>query len=300
MKNSILSLLLLLCMQSLNAQTLEPKLYANIPTGLNFLLLGYGYSSGAIPENASLGLEDPNLNINSSFLVYGKIFDILGHNTKFDIILPYSNMDGTALHDGSPVTRDTQGMGDTKARVSFNIFGAPSLSLQEFASYQPGTILGVSLQVTMPTGQYDSSKLINISTNRWAIKPGIGISKTIKNYTFEFSADAEFYSSNNDFFGGIKRKQDPIYSTQVHVLYTFGRAMWLGIGGTYFWGGEFFNDGISTNNKLGNSRLGVTFAMPINKQNSIKIYGNKGINTRFGADFDAIGIAWQYGWKTDK
>ncbi len=296
MKKYSIVLLVFTWMQLLNAQTLEPKLYANIPIGLSFLLVGYGYSEGAIPDNLSLGLEDPNLNIHSTFLAYGKTFDISGHNTKFDIILPYTTLNGTALYLGDPVTRDVQGIGDTKVRLSFNIFGAPALSLQEFASYQPDTVLGVSLQVTIPTGQYDSSKLVNIGTHRWAIKPGIGISKTIKDYTFEFSADAEFYSSNDDFYGDIKRKQDPIYSTQVHVLYKFRRAMWLGIGATYYWGGEFFNDGVGTDNELRNSRIGATFALPINKHYSIKLYGNSGVNTRYGTDFDAIGIAWQYNW----
>jgi len=296
MKKSLILLLLLMGVHSLSAQTLEPKLYANIPTGLNFLLLGYGHSQGAIPEIPSLALEDPHLNINSAFLVYGRTFDILGHHTKFDIILPYSNLHGTALHNGSPATRDVQGMGDTKVRISYNIFGAPSLSLQEFASYIPGTVLGISLQATIPTGQYDSSKLINISAHRWALKPGIGLSKTFSNYTFEFSADAEFYTSNDDFFGGSRTKQDPIYSTQAHVLYAFQKTMWLSVGVTYYWGGEYYQDNVGTNNELANSRMGATFAIPINKHHSIKLYGNTGINTRYGTDFDAIGIAWQYGW----
>jgi len=296
MKKIILILFIFIHGQCTFAQTLEPKLYANMPIDLNVLLIGYGHSEGAIPENVSLGLEDPHLNINSAFIVYGKTFDVLGHNTKFDIILPFSNLHGTASHLGNPVTRDVQGMGDTKARISFNIFGAPALTLQEFASYKPDTVLGVSLQATIPTGQYDSSKLVNISAHRWAIKPGIGISKTIKDLTLEFSADAEFYSSNDDFFGGITRRQDPIYSTQVHVLYKFQRAIWLGIGANYYWGGEYFNDGIGADNALRNTRIGATFAIPINKQQSIKLYGNKGVNTRYGTDFDAIGISWQYIW----
>ena len=296
MKKSIILPLLLIWIQSLSAQILEPKLYANLPIGLNVLLIGYGHSEGAIPENSSLGLEDPNLNINSTVIAYGRSFDVLGHNTKLDVIVPYSTLHGTAQQYGNDVSRDVRGMADTKARLSFNILGAPALSLQEFASYQPDILVGVSLQVTIPTGQYDSSKLINISTHRWALKPGIGISQTIKDFTFEFSADAEFYTSNDDFFGGIKRKQDPIYSTQVHVLYTFRRAMWLGIGATYYWGGEFFNDDVGTDNELRNSRIGATFALPINKHHSIKLYGNRGVNTRYGTDFDAIGIAWQYRW----
>lgn len=296
MKKSFSILLLFIGVQSLSAQTLEPKLYDNIPIGLNFLLIGYGYSEGAIPENSSLGLENPNLNTNSAFLVYGRTFDVLGRNSKFDIILPYATLHGTALYHGDPVSRDVRGMGDTKARLSFNILGAPALSFQEFASYKQDIIVGVSLQVTIPTGQDDSSKLINISPHRWALKPGIGISKTISDYTFEFSADAEFYTSNNTFLGDIKRKQDPIYSTQVHVLYTFARAMWLGIGVTYYRGGEFYNDGVGADNTLSNTRMGATLALPINKHHSIKLFGNSGINTRYGTDFDSIGISWQYSW----
>jgi len=298
MKKAILILLFLFTVRSLNAQVLEPKLYDNLPIGLNFLFVGIGHSEGAIPENAFLGLENPDLNINSGVFAYGRTFDVLGRNTKFDIIVPYSDLDGTAEEHGKPVSREVNGLGDTKARVSFNLFGAPALSLQEFASYKPDTIVGVSLQVTIPTGQYDSSKLVNIGTHRWAMKPGIGISKSISKYTFEFSADAEFYTSNNDFFGGIKRKQDPVYSTQVHVLYKFRHAMWLSIGTTYYWGGEYFNDNTGTDIQLENTRIGATFALPINKDHSIKFYGNTGINTRYGTDFDGIGIVWQYNWLT--
>ena len=278
------------------AQTLEPKLYANVPVGVNVLFVGYGRTQGAIPENTALELEDPNLKINSAFLAYGRSFDVAGRNAKFDLILSTSSLSGTADVAGVPASRKVSGMGDTKVRFTYNLLGAPALSFQEFASYQQKTIVGVSIQATIPTGQYDSSKLINIGTNRWAIKPAIGISKRVGNYTFEFTADAEFYSTNDDFYGGIKRKQETIYSTQAHILYSFSRGMWLAVGTTYYWGGEYINDGVETNNELANSRLGITFAYPINKQNSIKVYGNSGINTRYGTDFDALGIAWQYSW----
>ena len=296
MKKSISIFLFLISLQPLTAQTLEPKLYANVPVGVNILFMAYGHTQGAIPENQSLGLENPNLKINSAILAYARSFDLLGHNAKFDLILPTSSLSGTGQEFGMDVSRDVNGLGDTKARLTFNLLGAPSLSLQEFASYQQDTIVGVSIQATIPTGQYDSSKLINIGTNRWSIKPAIGISKRVSDYTFEFATDAEFYSTNDDFYGGIKRKQDPVYSTQVHALYTFRRGMWLAVGANYYWGGEYINDGVGSNKELKNSRIGATFAMPINKKNSIKIYGSYGINTQYGTDFDAIAIAWQYSW----
>lgn len=296
MKKSIFIILFLVSIQSLTAQTLEPKLYANTPVDVNVLFTGVGHTEGAIPENQLLGLENPNLKINTAFLAYGRAFDVLGHNAKFDLILATSSLSGTGQQYGIDVSRDVNGMADTKVRLTFNLLGGPALSLQEFASYQQDTIVGLSIQATIPTGQYDSSKLINIGRDIWAIKPAIGISKVVSDYTFEFTADAEFYTTNNDFYGGIKREQEPIYSTQAHVLYTFRKGMWLAIGSTYYWGGKYINDGVATDTELSNSRLGVTFALPINKQNSIKIFGSRGINTEYGTDFDGIAIAWQYIW----
>ena len=39
------------------------------------------------------------------------------------------------------------------------------------------TLLGVSLKVVAPTGQYDPTKLINLGANRWAFKPELGLSR---------------------------------------------------------------------------------------------------------------------------
>jgi hypothetical protein len=37
-------------------------------------------------------------------------------------------------------------------------------------------------------------------------------------------------------------------------------------------------------------------ALPVNRHNSIKLYGSTGVSTRTGSDFDVVGIAWQYRW----
>jgi hypothetical protein len=296
MKKQLLIILLLVYTQSISAKTLEPRLYANTPIDTNVILIGYDHTQGAIPQNQDMGLENPNLKIDNAILVYGRSFGFWDYNAKFDIILPYSTLSGTAQYYGMDVGRNITGIGDIKARLTFNLLGAPALTLNEFSSYQQDTIIGLSIQATLPTGQYDKSKLLNIGTNRWALKPAIGISKQISDFTFEAGAEAEFYSTNDDFYGGIKRKQDPIYSTQAHALYSFQKGIWLALGVTYYWGGEYINDGIGTGDELENTRMGMTFTMPIDKQNAIKIYGSRGINVRNGTDFDAITVTWQYIW----
>jgi len=104
MQQSISIIIFLISLQSLTAQTLEPKLYANTPVGINVLFTGVGHTQGAIPENQTLGLENPNLKINSIFLAYGRAFDVLSHNVKFDIILPYSTLSGTGQQYGMDVS----------------------------------------------------------------------------------------------------------------------------------------------------------------------------------------------------
>jgi hypothetical protein len=177
-----------------------------------------------------------------------------------------------------------------------NLYGAPALSLEEFASYKQDFIVGASLQVGLPLGQYDSEKLVNIGTHRWSFKPELGISKAWGPLTLEAAAGATFYTTNDDFFGGKRRTQDPLYSLQGHVSYNFRPGLWVALDGTYYTGGRTTTDGVQDSNFQGNTRLGVTFALPVNRHTSIKLYASTGVSTRTGGNFDTIGIAGQYRW----
>jgi hypothetical protein len=66
---------------------------------------------------------------------------------------------------------------DSFFRFAVNIKGGPAMSVREFQSWQQKLILGVSLKVVVPTGQYDPTKLVNNGSNRWAFKPEFGYSE---------------------------------------------------------------------------------------------------------------------------
>jgi hypothetical protein len=106
-------------------------------------------------------------------------------------------------------------------RLSVNFYGAPALVLPEFKSYEQDLIVGASLQVSVPAGQYDDTKLVNIGTHRWFFKPELGVSKALGPWTLEFTAAAALFTDNNDFFNGNTRSQDPLYSFQGHAIYNF-------------------------------------------------------------------------------
>src|SRR4051812_44166442 len=159
------------------AQEAEPRSYSNTPVGLNFLIAGYLYTQGKIAFDPELSVADAQFHSHTGALAYVRTLDVLGKSAKFDVILPYSSFSAKALVDGQPKDREMSGLGDPRFRFSINLFGAPALSAKQFANYKQDLIVGVSLQVSAPLGQYEDSKLLNLGNNRWSFRPEMGISR---------------------------------------------------------------------------------------------------------------------------
>jgi hypothetical protein len=278
------------------AQELEPRAYANAPVGLNFLIGGYAYSEGGLAVDPSLPLENAQLEIHTSLLGYARSLEAWGRSAKFDIVAPYASLSGTADVAGQPRQREVSGWADPRLRLSINLIGAPAISLRELATYRQNLIVGLSLQVWAPVGQYDDDKVVNLGANRWAIKPELGLSKALGRWTIELAAAAAFFENNDEYAIDRTREQDPIYSAQCSVIYSFPRGVWMAVGGTYYTGGRTTVDGVRGNDLQENSRFGVIVTLPINRNNSLKLYANTGVSTRVGTDFDSSGVAWQYRW----
>jgi len=190
-------------------------------------------------------------------------------------------------------------LGDPRFRLAVNFYGAPAGDLKAFAKYMaepPRTVLGASLQVIPPLGQYDPARLINLGTNRWTFKPDIGFSRRIKSFTWDMTFGAAIATDNDNFFGGKYVKQDPIYSTQLNVSYDFGKGLWVALGTTYYAGGQTTVDGVEKDNEIGSTRVGLTVACPLNRHYSLKFNVSTGISVRTGTNFDTYGLALQYRW----
>jgi hypothetical protein len=287
--------LLLVAVQA-HAGEIEPRAYVNTPVGINFLLAGYAYSDGGLSTSASSPIKDAKLTMNTGVLAYARTLDVWGKSGKFDAILPYSELSGSAVVAGQPRERKVSGFNDPLLRFSVNFFGAPALSLEEFANYQQDVLIGASVQVSTPLGQYDKEKLVNLGNNRWFVKPDMGISKAWGALTLEFSTGVFFFSKNDDYFGGKTLKQDPLSTTQVHATYNLGRGVWAALSWAYDYGGRTTIDGVRSDDSHSNSRLGATLAVPVNRNNSIKLFGSTSLHTKAGTGFDLAGILWQYRW----
>jgi hypothetical protein len=278
------------------AQDIEPRAYSNAPVGVNFLVVGYAATSGALSVESSVPVTNARIDTSNLILGYARVLDLWGMSGKFDVVAPYTRLAGTAIYGGEPVERNITGFGNPSLRLSVNLYGAPALDLKEFAQYQQDLIVGASLRVFVPWSQYDPSRLVNIGTNRWAFKPEVGLSKALDRWTLEGQAAATFYTDNTDFFGGKTRKQDPLYSLQAHVIYSFRSGIWASVDATYFTGGRTTVDETQKDDQQGNWRVGGTLAFPLDARNSIKLYASRGVSARTGNNFDLLGLAWQYRW----
>jgi hypothetical protein len=281
---------------SIRAQSLEPRAYSNAPTGLNFLLAGYQYSSGALLFDPSLPVVDTEANVDLGLLGYVHTLDVAGNLAKFGVLLPYASLSANGVVNGNFRTRDTNGLGDPAFYFSYNFYGSPALSIKEFKAFEVDTVSGFTFKLTAPLGEYESDKIINIGTNRWSFGSGIGISQPVGNWTLEASALATLYTDNDNFNNGKIRKQDPVYSTQFHVSYSFPQNVWAAVSATYYTGGRTTVDGVERNDLQENWRAGFTLSLPVNRNHSIKLYGSSGVSQRTGNNYDALGLVWQYRW----
>jgi len=278
------------------AGEIEPRAYVNTPVGVSFLVLGYTYAEGDLTTADASPIQDAEIRTQHAVAAYAHAFGVFGRSAKVDLILPYTDLSGTATAGGQPVERNVRGPSDPRLRLSVNFIGAPALSLEEFKDYRQDIIVGASLQVSGPFGQYDNTRMVNIGSNRWFVKPDLGISKAIGDFAIEASAGVFIFGDNDDFYSGNELTQAPLYTTQIHATWNIGRGLWAAMSGTYDHGGRTSLNGTANDDVQRNSRLGVMLAMPIDRRNSLKLFASSALHTTIGNDYDMAGIAWQLRW----
>lgn len=281
---------------SCRAQEIEPRSYSPSPSGVNFLVGVWAHSEGGVLTDPSIPVTDINAKISALATGYGRTFGLAGRSANVALVLPYIHLDATGNIGENRASISREGFGDAKLRLAVNLVGGPAMTPREFMQREPKTTLGFSLTVSAPTGEYDSSKLVNLGNNRWAAKTEFGLSHPINKWFLEAYVGAWWFQDNDDFYGGNHREQDPLASIQGHVSYTFKPRMWLAVDATYYDGGATRVNGVPKRDRQQNSRAGFTFSMPLGKDYSLKFNASRGATTRIGSNFTTYGVGLQYAW----
>src|SRR5436190_10177800 len=267
------------------AQELEPRAYSNAPVGTSFAIVSYTRLSGPVLFDPSLPIKDVQATINMYTLGYARFVELFGRSANFAIVAPYISGDLSGQVRDAPTDAHRAGPGDLRLRGAINLFGHPALKPADFVKRGDALSGGASLSVVAPTGQYESSRFINVGTNRWAFKPELGLSYPIGRWFTEASAGVWLFTDNDDFAGGHRRSQDPLETYQLHVGYNFRPGLWLAADFGHYVGGRTSIDGAANDDAQRNSRVGLVLSAPIASGWSAKLGFSKGTVVRVGGDY---------------
>jgi hypothetical protein len=277
----------------LNAQDVQPRVYAPAPTGVNILTLGYAFSTGSVLFDKTTPIDNATADIHSFTAAYSRSIAVLGMAGRADVAVPFvkGNWEGEVGRTGQSVSRT--GFGDPVLRFALFFAGAPALTRDEFAGFQPGTILGLTLRLQLPLGQYDANKVVNLGSNRWVFSPQIGVWHVVNKFTFEAYAGVWLFTDNRKFLGAKVQSQNPLYTFQVHVSYLFRNGIWIAASSRQSLGGAVTIDGGDKLDPETNNRLGLTFAVPVKSRYSLKLAATTGVTATVGNDYSTFAAAWQ-------
>jgi len=281
---------------SILAQDLEPRFLSPAPTGMNFIILGYGYSTGNVLLDRSLPLEDTESKLHSVTAAFARSINIFGLSGRIQASVPFATATWYSDLNSRDSTTTRNGIGDAIIALAVNFIGAPALKGKEFINFKRNTILGVGLKIRMPIGQYNSNKFFNLGTNRWSIGTRLGLSQKLERFVIEGYLNMWFFTTNTNFDGGNRVSQYPLFTAQVHVTYLFSRGIWAALSFGQSYGGEVSVNEAAKENTQKNNRFGATFSIPVSSDFALKIAYTMGITTRYGADFNTYIAALQYRW----
>ena len=276
------------------AQDLEPRAYANVPKGTNVIAVVYALSSGNVLTDPSLPVSDLKITADNIGLGYVHTFALANKLARIQVVVPVLFVTGKAKLNGIDTSITRNGFGDVRIRFGINLFGSPALDRKDFRKYQQKLVVGTSIVVSVPTGLYYKDKRVNLGSNRWALKPEVGISKRFKRVYAEAYTGVWFYTANGEYLTSKILKQQPVVSLQAHVSYYFKNQMWIGINGNWFNGGETLVDKIPAGDLKDNYRVGATWSVPFAKRHAVKFQFHIGAFTNTGYDYNSFSLGYQY------
>jgi hypothetical protein len=287
------------------AQDLRPRAYVITPVHSNAVIVGYAFNSGSIFFGSLLPISDASGRYSVPNFTYYHSLNLFTRSANFTATLPYVVGTFKGELNGNQGQIYRSGLADTIFRFSVNLVGGRAIVPRDFAKWKQKTLLGASIQVVAPTGQYYSSHLINPGNNRWAFKPEIGCSRRWGNWLLDAYGGVWLFAANNSYltggpFGQSRNTltQGPVGTIEMHLSYDVKPRLWASVDGNYWYGGNTTVNGVPKSGTLqSNSRIGASVSVPLTRHQSVKLSYSDGGFARIGGTFQTISVAWQYSWQ---
>ncbi|WP_052481083.1 transporter [Gilvimarinus agarilyticus] len=291
-------LLILAATATPQAQELAPRAYWPAPTGTNVAVMSYQHSQGDVLVDASTPIEGAEATLDFLSLTYLRTFGVFDRTASLQVNYPFVQGDAEAMVNGEFRERSISASADARARFAINLIGAPSMDGKAFRALvaNPEPIVGASVLVSIPTGDYDGDKLFNAGSNRWAVKPAVGFILPISHgWLFEGEVGTWFYEDNDD-YQGKTRSQKPVLSSEFHLVHVVKNGTWFSLDANWYQGGAATVGDGAEQAELRNSRAGITLLHPLNRHHAIRFAASTAIESKIAGDFDSVSLSYMYIW----
>jgi hypothetical protein len=301
---SWLAAIVFLFVGPLMGQDLAPRAYLITPIHSNAVILTYSHFGGGLEFDGAVPITGATATANVSTFSYYHTLNLFGRTASLTVAMPYGVGDFQGLVLEAPRYVYRSGLLDSFMRFSVNLKGGPTMKPAEFVKWQQKVLLGASLKIVAPSGQYDPTRLINWGNNRWAFKPEFGYSQRWGHWILDGYAAVWFFTTNSEFFShnvyypGIQSQtQSPIGAFETHLSYDVKPRLWVSLDGNFWFGGKTSLNGVENPVTLQrSSRVGITGSMPLTKHHSLKVSYSNGAYISYGGNYQSVSLGWQYSW----
>lgn len=270
-----------------NSYASDARSYNILPKDISMVELSYAsvHTEKELLNTAKIDHDSQSLNLR-----YVKSFAIGDTLGAAYVILPYFKNDATANIGPMKLREKESHMGDAKLFVAIGTYNMPALSREEFAKLDKnGLRSACSALMTIPTGSYSEANLFNIGSNLYSLKGECIFSYIHDKFQAEIIPGMITYSSDTNNAGTRKRTQKDIYQTEIHLTYTVNPKFWAGVDYYYQNGGDQTINGISAQDKMNNSLVGLVGSYNIGQGRYLKANYIKTVNSpRYAAKSDYL------------
>jgi hypothetical protein len=224
------------------------------PNNLTALSFQYLDLETNLTPSYDVVLANGNVEINAFVVPLARTFSVGGRLAQVFISPTFGNLNasvnindlpGFGDIDIDPNTFeiiDKNGMMDSQVNFRLGLHNAPAMNIIEFSQWERKFQVYALLGITVPTGEYDSSRRINLGSNRWAFRLGVPMvvplnSNNQRPAHWEFTPNLYLFTNNSDPFVGDTKKQKPMISLQNHLSKNFTPKFYAALDFGYKYGG---------------------------------------------------------------
>lgn len=281
----------------LPAQDLEPRRWNPLPAGTTILGLTYGHISGDVAFDPVLDIEDTKVKRDFLLMSYTQFFMFSEQLMRFDVFLPFHKAKWNGLLSGEETSAERTGLGDPKFRLSVNLLdtGISKSGVSDDSKESSNTVVGAAIAVGVPWGEYYEEKLLNLGSNRYTIRPQLGVVHTRGPWSYELTGSVFFFTNNDNFLNGGELEQKPFYSAQAHFIRLFESGIWASLSGGYGQGGALKVNGVDKDDRREGFIGAFSTGLPLTDDQSLKfsyIWAKTQTDTETRSQIDTFAVGW--------